>query len=110
MVAQHGGHRVANGIQEAQGFQRLRAAVDQVADQPQVVLGWIEVDPFQQAFQWLQATLHVTDGIQGHQCKAPGTARLKGVMIASKCWPSSASIWKLPCMLPTSVCISVPLV
>lgn len=38
VVAQDADHRLAHGIEEAQRLQGLRAAVDQVADQPQAVL------------------------------------------------------------------------
>ena len=93
MGAQHRGDRVAHGVEEAQRAQRIRTAVDQVADQPQVVPARLEIHALKQAFERLQAALDVADGIQGHQCNAPGTARRKGGMGASKRVPSSASIW-----------------
>ena len=37
MVAEHAHQRFADAVEEAQGFQRLRAAVDQVAHQPQTI-------------------------------------------------------------------------
>lgn len=93
MVTQHADQRLADRVQEAQGFQRLGAAIDQVADQPQAVDGRVEVDAFQQALERLQAALQIADGVGGHQCSAPGTARRKGAMSASKRLPSSANIW-----------------
>lgn len=78
VIAQHAHQGVAHGIKKAQGFQRLWAAVDQIANQPQAILGRVESDFFKQALQRLQAALQVTDGISRHQCRAPGTARRKG--------------------------------
>ncbi|MNY23893.1 hypothetical protein D3C86_1575770 [compost metagenome] len=110
VIAEHAGHRFAHGKQEAQGFQRLRAAVDQIADQPQVVASRIEGHPIEQALERLQAALDVADGIQRHQCRAPGTARRNGWIGAAKPWPSPACMPKLPCMLPTGVASTQPLV
>ena len=93
MVTQHTHQGIAHAIKEAQGFQGLRATVDQVAYQPQAILGWVECHTVEQALERFQAALQVTDGIRRHQCRAPGTARRNGAMMASKCLPSSASIW-----------------
>ncbi|CAI3792621.1 hypothetical protein GLGCALEP_00476 [Pseudomonas sp. MM221] len=71
----------------------IRGAVDQVADQPQAVDSRVETDTFEQAFERLQAALKVTDSVGCHQCSAPGTARRKGAISASKRLPSSANIW-----------------
>ncbi|MNQ64041.1 hypothetical protein D3C85_784450 [compost metagenome] len=92
MVAEHAHQRFANAVEEAQGFQRLRAAVDQVAHQPQTIPLWVERHLFEQALQGLKTALQVTDSVRCHQCRAPGTARRKGAMMASKCLPSSDSI------------------
>ena len=67
MVAQHTGHGVANGVEKTQGLQRLRAAVDQVADQPKLVLRGIEGHLLEQALERFEATLQVADGIHRHQ-------------------------------------------
>ena len=93
VVAQHANQRIANRIKVAQGLERLRATVDQVAHQPQAVDRRVEAHAFEQALEWLQATLQVTDRVGGHQCSAPGTARRNGAIVASKRLPSSANIW-----------------
>ncbi|MNP20603.1 hypothetical protein D3C76_1131790 [compost metagenome] len=92
MIAEHAHQRFADAIEEAQGFQRLRAAVDQVAHQPQAIACRVEGDLLEQALQCVEAALQVANGIGCHQCKAPGTARRNGAMMASKCLPSSARI------------------
>ncbi|MNP08923.1 hypothetical protein D3C76_1010100 [compost metagenome] len=92
VVAEHAHQRFADAIEEAQGFQRLWAAVDQVAHQPQAIALRVERHLFEQALQGLKAALQVADSVGCHQCRAPGTARRKGAMMASKCLPSSDSI------------------
>ncbi|MNJ53469.1 hypothetical protein D3C77_488550 [compost metagenome] len=92
VVAQDADQRLTNGIQKSQGFQRLGTAVDQIAHQPQAVYSRVEADPFEQALQRLQAPLKVADCVYRHQCRAPGTARRNGAIVASKRLPSSATI------------------
>ncbi len=83
MVAQHRDGRAAQVAHETQRLERLRAAVHHIAGQPQAITGRAEIDPLQQATKGFQATLQVADSVGG-QCSAPGTARRKGAMIASK--------------------------
>ena len=92
VVAEYAHQRFADAIEEAQGIQRLRAAVDQIAHQPQTILCRVEGDLLEQALQCFKAALQIADGIRRHQCRAPGTARRNGAMMASKCLPSSATI------------------
>jgi len=92
VIAEHADQRIADVVEKAQGLKRLWAPIDQIAHQPQRVFLWVEGDPFQQAFERVQATLQIA-----------------GLMIASKRVPSSASIWYVPCMVPTLVVITVPL-
>ena len=66
VIAQHAGQGIAHGVEKTQGFQRLRATVDQVADQPQTILGGVEGHFLKQALQRLQAALQVADGVDGH--------------------------------------------
>jgi hypothetical protein len=70
----------------------LRAAVDQITDQPQAIVGWVEGHALKQALEGFQAALQITDRVRRHQCRAPGTARRKGAMMASNNWPSVAFI------------------
>ena len=42
VVSQHGNRRRTERFDQAQSFQRLRAAIDEVADEPQAVLCQIE--------------------------------------------------------------------
>ncbi|MND40105.1 hypothetical protein D3C80_308390 [compost metagenome] len=66
MVAEHADQGFADRIKEAQGFQGFRSAVDQVAHQPEAIPGRVEADSFQQAFQWVQASLEIADRIDRH--------------------------------------------
>ncbi len=61
----------------AQHVERARAAVDEVAHQPQAVLAGIEGDAAQQAFQGLEAAMDVADrvGRHGHKDLAAGKER-----------------------------------
>lgn len=92
MVTQYADQRFADVVQITQGFQRLWAAVDQIAHQPQPILCRVEVDVVEQALQGIKTTLQVADRVNRHQCSEPGTARRKGAITASKRLPSSASI------------------
>jgi len=92
VVAEYANQGFADAIEEAQGVQRLGAPIDQVANQPQTIVFRVERDLLEQALQRLQAALQVANGIRRHQCKAPGTARQNGAMMASKWLPSPATI------------------
>jgi hypothetical protein len=59
-------------MDEAQHAQRLPAAIDQVAAEPQAVGRGIETDGVEQALQRLQAALDITDCVDGHQCSTRG--------------------------------------
>jgi len=48
MVAQHGGHTLSHGTRPAQHRERIGAAVDQVAHQPDTVMRRVEAELFQQ--------------------------------------------------------------
>src|SRR5689334_21139322 len=83
MVAEYAYQRLADAIEEAQGFQRLWATVDEITHQPQAISGRVEGHLLEQALERFKATLNITDGIRRHQCNAPGTARRNGAMMAS---------------------------
>ena len=80
-------------MHQAQGFQRLSAAVDQVAAEPEPIARRVEADLFEQALQRVVAALHIADGVGSHQCSVRGMDRVNGAIVASKWVPSSASIW-----------------
>ena len=66
VVAEHDHRLVAQRLCPAQHRQRIRAAVDQVAHQPQPVARGVEVDLLQQQLQRLKAALNVADGVCRH--------------------------------------------
>ena len=66
VVAQHHGDVVAVGIEPAQRFQVSRAAIDQVTHAPQAIFIRIEFHLFQQALEWLKASLDVADDVGTH--------------------------------------------
>ena len=96
VVAQHDDTVFAQRVHQAQRFQRLSAAVHQVAAEPQPVLRGVEADLLQQSLRGVVAALQVADGPDTHapgpQCRVRGTDRVKGAMGASKRVPSSASM------------------
>jgi hypothetical protein len=61
VVAEHHDGLLAEGLDVAQHRQRLRAAVDQIADQPERVGEWVEADAIQQRAELVVATLDVAD-------------------------------------------------
>ena len=93
VVAQGDDRLLAQGAQQAQHFQRLSAPIDQVAAEPQRVGGGVVAQFVEETYQFVVATLQIADGPGRHQCKVLGTDRVKGGIGASKCVPSSASIW-----------------
>src|SRR5690606_5162228 len=63
---------VAQRMDQAQGFQRLAAAVDQVAAEPEPVAGGVEAELLQQPLGRAVAALQVTDR---PDCHAPSMQR-----------------------------------
>ena len=66
MVAEHADRGIAEVPDEAQHAERIRPAVDQVADEPQAVGGRIEADGIEQAQKGIVATLKIANGIGRH--------------------------------------------
>ncbi|MNV28492.1 hypothetical protein D3C71_1196840 [compost metagenome] len=66
MVAQHHHAALAQRMDQAQRFQRLATAVDQVAAEPQFVHRRVEADLFQQPLGDVVAALQVADGPDTH--------------------------------------------
>ena len=71
MVAQHGDRAVTQRFDEAQRGQRLGTAIDQIADEPETIAAAIEPDSDQQALEFIETTLHVTDGVSRHLTHCP---------------------------------------
>ncbi|MNV17548.1 hypothetical protein D3C71_1083410 [compost metagenome] len=67
MIAEHHHAVFAQRMHQPQRFQRLSAAVDQVAAEPQGVLRRIEPDLFQQALGYVIAALQVADRPYTHR-------------------------------------------
>jgi len=66
VVAQHRHRRAAQRAHEAQTFQALRTAIDQIAGQPQGIGARIETQTIEQPPQRIEAALQITDGVAGH--------------------------------------------
>jgi hypothetical protein len=66
MVAEHRRGGVAQRHDLAQAGKRGRAAVDQIAGQPQPVAPGVEVEGLEQLDELGVAALEVADGIGGH--------------------------------------------
>src|ERR1700674_2920633 len=102
MITEHAHGVVAQAADQPQRLERLRSAVDQVADEPQPVAIAREADAREQLFEFVAAALYVADRPARHQtsdrarraqCSIPGMARQNAGMGASNWAPSSAIIW-----------------
>ena len=93
MIAEHDDRAVAECLDVAQHRERLPAAIDQIAAEPEPVLRRIELDLLDQADQLVMTALDVADRPGRHQCSVLGIDSTNAGMSASKCVPSSATIW-----------------
>ena len=66
MVAQYDNRPISQILDVAEDVQRIRAAVDEVADEPETIMGRVEVDMLEKALQRLVASLYIADGIRRH--------------------------------------------
>ena len=66
MIAEHADGGVAQVADGAEGLQRAGTAIDEVADEPDLVGSRIETDSVQQCHKLGMATLNITYGIGGH--------------------------------------------
>jgi len=67
VIAEHDDRAVADALDGAQHLQRLSAAVDEIAAEPERVDGGIEADFLDQPDQLVVTALDVTDGSGRHQ-------------------------------------------
>ena len=77
VVAEHHHALFAQRMHEAQCFERLPAAIHQVAAEPQAIAGRVEPDAFEQSLQRVVAALEVADGPGRHA---------RGVSAACAAW------------------------
>ena len=66
MIAEHDDRGAAEGFHEAQHVERARAAVDEIADEPELVRGGVDFQDVEQPGELVVAALDVTDGVDGH--------------------------------------------
>ena len=66
VVPQHRDRGVAEFFHGSQHRQRIGAAVDEVANQPQAIAGWIEGDQLEQLPELGMAALNIADDIVAH--------------------------------------------
>jgi len=71
VVAEHAHRAITQIAHEAQCGERGRAAVDEIADQPQAILRAIERECAQQRLQLIEAALNITDRVGGHSSERP---------------------------------------
>ena len=71
MVSEHGVDRIAHPRRPTQHTERVGSAVDQVASQPKVVVGGVEVHSLDKGFEAGKAALHVADDVGGHSDRVP---------------------------------------
>ena len=93
VIAEHDDRAIADRLDRAQHRQRLAAAIDQIAAEPQAIVGRVETDLFDQPDKFVVTTLDIADGPGCHQCSVRGIDSTNAGMSASKCVPSSATIW-----------------
>ncbi len=89
VVAQHGDGRRAEALHEAQAAQRIRAAVDEVAHEPEAIAGGVERDLVQEPLEGLEASLQVADRVEGHE---GGEKRKRATEIALQRWSGAGSV------------------
>jgi hypothetical protein len=66
VIAEHDDGIVAQRLDEAQYAQGVRAAIDEIADEPELVPIRVELQAVEQCAQFGCAALHVTDGVARH--------------------------------------------
>ena len=66
VIAEHGHRALAQAAHEAQRLERLRAAIDEIADEPQRVRRRIEAQRVEEPAQLVVAALNVADGVGAH--------------------------------------------
>jgi hypothetical protein len=66
MISQHADGRRPKISDSAEGLERSGAAVDKIADEPELIRGRIEPNFIQQNKQFVMAALNVADGVSGH--------------------------------------------
>ena len=89
VVAEHHRRSVAKRHDQAQGIGRFRAAIHQVACEPQAVVRRIEADPGKEAHQFIMAALDVADRIGRHQGRSSSQATRSKICASA----SSATIF-----------------
>jgi hypothetical protein len=64
VIAEHDERRVPERLDEAQALERRRAAVHEIADEPQLVARRIERDRIDEPLQGPEAALQIADGVR----------------------------------------------
>ncbi len=79
VIAENRYRVLAQGMDKSQHFQRLRTAVHEVADEPELIAVGRELQFREQGAQFGITALHIPDRITAH-CKIPGMANRNGRM------------------------------
>jgi hypothetical protein len=67
MIAQHDANCVTETSYESEEGERVRATIDEVADEPQLIRPWVEGNLLEESPEWSEAALDVADCVGGHQ-------------------------------------------
>lgn len=70
MVAQYDNSPISKVLDVAEDVQRIRAAVDEIADKPQPIGRWVKANVLNEALQGIIASLHIADCIGRHRANA----------------------------------------
>ena len=67
MVTEHGLCRRSQTTNEPKDSERIRAAVDEIADEPQSISGGVKANVLNEALQGIVAPLHIADCVCRHR-------------------------------------------
>lgn len=66
MIAQHNANGVVETSYESEEGERVRATIDEVADEPQLIRPLVEGNLSEESPEWSEAALDVADCVSGH--------------------------------------------
>jgi hypothetical protein len=66
VITQHNYRAIAQRFNQAQHVQRIRAAINQITDEPQLIFRCVKWDFLQQLLEFGVTTLDVADCVDGH--------------------------------------------
>lgn len=67
VVAQDGDGPISKVLDVAKDAQRVRATIDQIADEPEAISGRVESNMLDETLQRFVTSLHISDRVGGHE-------------------------------------------